>query len=265
MASQGIGEALHSKRPIDGLFAWLEQHTRLLWIALFVLGAVLRALLIWHSPRPDGYTYDFYYEGVEHLNTTGHLPTAADCWQCYHPPLFYALGAVFYRLGWLLTRTRTGALDGLSTLSLLSACMTVWYSIRLLEFLRQRGSYLLLASAVVVVFPCLFISSWSAEADILQTALMSAVLYYLTRYDAGPGQAGLKVVTVLGVLCGLAMATKYNGLLALAATGVLLLLRLLTDGQRLRTIRDGLIVLALALSIGSWKYLDNERQHGTAM
>lgn len=266
MPSHRIDETLHAKRPFDDLFAgWLDKHSRLLWIALLVSGAALRALLIAHSPSPDGYTYDFYYEGVEHLNTTGHLPTAADCWQCYHPPLFYAVGAVFYRLGWMLARTRTGALEGLSALSLLSAGATIWYSIRLLEFLRQRGSYLLLASAVVVVFPCLFISSWSAEADSLQTALMSAVLYYLTRYDAGPRQAGLRVVALLGVLCGLAMATKYNGLLALGATGVLLFLRLFTDGQQSRTIRDGLIVLALALSLGSWKYLDNRRHYGTAL
>jgi 4-amino-4-deoxy-L-arabinose transferase-like glycosyltransferase len=72
-------------------------------------------------------------------------------------------------------------------------------------------------------------------------------------------------VAVLGVLCGLAMATKYNGLLALGATGILLFLRLFTDGQRLRTIRDGLIVLTLALSLGSWKYLDNQRHYGTAL
>jgi len=261
-----INETLPAKRPIDDLFTvWVNTHARFLWIALLVSAAALRALLIWHSPWPYGYTYDQYFQGVEHLITTGRLPTAADCWQCYHPPFFYALGAVFYRLGSILAGTQTGALEGLSALSLLSACATVWFSIRLLEFLRQRGSYLLLASAVVIVFPCLFISSWSAEADGLQTALMSAVLYYLTRYDAGPRHAGLGVVVLLGVFCGLAMATKYNGLLALGATGVLLLLRLFTDGERPRTIRDGLIVLALALSLGSWKYLDNRRHHGTAL
>jgi hypothetical protein len=61
------------------------------------------------------------------------------------------------------------------------------------------------------------------------------------------------------------MATKYNGLLALGATGVLLFVRLFTDGRRARTIRDGLIILVLALSLGSWKYLDNRRHHGAAL
>jgi 4-amino-4-deoxy-L-arabinose transferase-like glycosyltransferase len=261
-----INEILPAKRPITDLFTvWVDKHARFLWIAVLGSAVALRALLIWRSPWPYGYTYDQYFQGVEHLITTGHLPTAVDCLQCYHPPLFYALGAVFYWLGSILAGTRTGALEGLSALSLLSACATAWFSIRLLELLRQRGSYLLLASAVVVVFPCLFISSWSAEADGLQTALISAVLYYLSRYDAGPRHAGLGVVVLLGVFCGLAMATKYNGLLALGATGFLLLLRLFTDGERPRTIRDGLIVLALALSIGSWKYMANRQQHGTAL
>jgi hypothetical protein len=71
----------------DYIFGWLEKHARYFWVLLLMLAVGLRLLLIYYSPRPDGYTYDFYFEGVEHLDTTGRLPIATDCWQCYHPAL----------------------------------------------------------------------------------------------------------------------------------------------------------------------------------
>jgi 4-amino-4-deoxy-L-arabinose transferase-like glycosyltransferase len=262
-----LGRLVRSRRAggptlYDRLLDWLQRHAGSVWILIIVSGVVLRGLLVYFSPRPDGYVYDFYYEGVEHLDQTGRLPTAEDCWQCYHPPLFYAAGLVFYRAGWWLSQTREGALQGLTSLSLVSGCATALFSIGLLRLLRQRGAYLLLGGAVAIVFPCLFISSWSAEADSVQTALMSAFLYYLTKYDTGWAARSVLPAVTLGVLCGLAMATKHNGLIALASAGVLFSLRLLAGPRRLLTIRDGLIVLLIALSFGSWKYLDNMRRYG---
>jgi len=246
----------------DRLLNGLQRHAGSLWILIIVSGLALRGLLVYFSPRPDGYVYDFYFEGVEHLDQTGRLPTAADCWQCYHPPLFYLLGLVCYRAGWWLSRTREGALHGLTALSLVSGCVTAFFAIRLLRLFRQRGAYLLLGGAVVVVFPCLFITSWSAEADGVQTALMSAFLYYLTKYDTGWDPGSVRPAVALGVLTGLAMATKHNGLIALASAGVLFSLRLLKGPRRFPTLRDGLIVLVIGLCFGSWKYVDNMRRYG---
>jgi 4-amino-4-deoxy-L-arabinose transferase-like glycosyltransferase len=246
----------------DGVLPWLEQHARACWIGLLLLAVALRALLIYYSPRPDGYVYDFYSEAIELVDTRRRLPDIPDCWQCYHPPLYYIVGWIFYRIGYLLSGTREGALHSLTALSLLGTTVAGWYSIKLLQFFRQRGAYLLLGGAIVVAFPCLFIASWGAEADSVQAALMAASLYYLTRYDTGVRGRPLRLVLLLGVLAGLAMATKHNGLVALAATGAVLFVRLLVEPQRLRTVRDGLIILAIALSLGVWKYVDNYRQYG---
>jgi 4-amino-4-deoxy-L-arabinose transferase-like glycosyltransferase len=249
----------------DRSLIWIEKHSRLVWIVLVIAALLLRWLLVSHSPRPDGYTYDFYFEGVERFNRTGRLPVAADCWQCYHPPLFYLLGAAFYQLGWLASGTRHGALLGLSALSLVSGAITSGYSIALLRLFRQRGAHLLLGAAIVLAFPCLFISSWSAEADSLQTAILAAFLFYLTKYDLTRGQKGWQLAIVVGLISGLAMATKYNGLLALGTSGIILFLRVLTGPRRLPTIRDGLIILTIALAVGGWKYVDNTRRYGTAL
>ena len=42
------------------------------------------------SPTMYGYVYDFYHEGIQKFYALGRLPIAEDCWQCYHPPAFYA-------------------------------------------------------------------------------------------------------------------------------------------------------------------------------
>lgn len=214
LSSPALGEAIKVANTLyDRVLHWIEGRARAFWVVIFVFALVLRVLLVSHSPRPDGYTYDFYFEAVEFVNSHGRLPDIPECWQCYHPPLYYILGWVFYRLGWLLSGTREGALEGLTTLSMVGAAATTWYSIQLLRHFRQRGAYLLLGGAVLLVFPCLFITSWGAEADALQAALMSGFLYHLTRYDTGAGARDVRLPLLLGVLAGLAMATKHNGLL----------------------------------------------------
>jgi 4-amino-4-deoxy-L-arabinose transferase-like glycosyltransferase len=251
-----------SPRLHDAVVRSLHRRARAGWIVLLGVAVALRALLVHYSPRPDGYVYDFYFEAVEFLNTHGRLPEISECWQCYHPPFYYLLGWVFYRAGWLMSGTREGALQGLTTLSLVATCVTAWYSVRFLRLFRQRGAHLLIGGALILVFPCLFITGWGAEADSVQAALMSAFLYYLTKYDVGSAAGSVRLVILMGVLTGLAMATKHNGLLALAAAGALLFVRLLTEPRRSRTIRDGLIILALALPLGAGKYVDNTRRYG---
>src|SRR5215471_12909234 len=66
---------------------------------LAALGALLRVLLVVRAPTPYGYVFDFYHEGIQKLYLLKQLPTAADCWQCYHPPLFFLVGVPFYAIG----------------------------------------------------------------------------------------------------------------------------------------------------------------------
>src|SRR5260221_13563507 len=78
---------------------WLAVHERDCLVGLLTAAVGLRALLVTFSPAPFGYVWDFYHEGVRVLYETGRLPLATDCWQCYHPPLFYVVGWPFYAFG----------------------------------------------------------------------------------------------------------------------------------------------------------------------
>jgi 4-amino-4-deoxy-L-arabinose transferase-like glycosyltransferase len=244
--------------------ARLAGHERALLSALVLIAAALRAALIATSPAPFGYVWDFYHEGVRLLWSTGRLPASTECWQCYHPPLFYVLGLPLYAFGrW--TAAGPGAdsagLRWLSGLATLSAAATIYYGYRLLRLFRCRGASLILGVALLVTFPCLFISSYGAEADILLTALLSAFLYYLTR-DVTP-QRPIHASVRLGVLAGLAAATKYSGLVAIVSAMILFAGAIVGGPRRRLAVRNAAIVVVVCALVGGWKYIDNFHAYGT--
>src|SRR5437762_13566997 len=99
----------------------LRRHAVPILRALLIAGVVLRALLAYGSPTPFGYVFDYYHEAIELFYESGRLPVAADCWQCYHPPLYYLLGLPFYATGVWLAGARETAPDwGLRALTLLA-------------------------------------------------------------------------------------------------------------------------------------------------
>lgn len=255
------GDASTRSRLDQTLF---RTHERACLITILLVGAVSRGLLVAFSPAPFGYVWDFYHDGVRILWSTGSLPASTDCWQCYHPPLFYVLGLPFYALGrWIAGNAATADRIGLRWLAgvaLLSSAVTIYYGYRLLRLFRCRGASLVVGVALLASFPLLFISSYGAEADIVLTAILSAFIYYFVR-DFGGGSVGTSVR--LGVLTGLGAATKYSGLAALVSTLIVFSIRIVSGPRRLLALRNAAIVLVLCIGIGGWKYVDNYKRYGT--
>jgi 4-amino-4-deoxy-L-arabinose transferase-like glycosyltransferase len=233
-------------------------------LTALILGALAtRAALIFFAPRPFGYVWDLYHEGVLTLYDQGRLPCASDCWECYPPPLYFILGVPFYALGKLLSGgTAAGGLRLLASASMLCAGAAAWFCVKTLDLFRPSKPESLLATALVLVFPCLFIGSFAAESDILLTALMSAFFYRLCLYHLKPGSASFREPLVLGVLAGLSALTKYSGLLALPAAGAVMGLRALRGRRPLRAARDFAIAAAAAAAVCGWHYAGNLRSAG---
>jgi hypothetical protein len=247
-----IIEQVRETRLVRGL----EVNERQALLLLVGIAVALRILLVATSPTPYGYVWDFYHEGVRVLAREGRLPVAADCWQCYHPPLFYLLGWPLYA---------AGGLRWLAGLATVSAAIATYYGYRLLRRLGCRGASLAGGTALLLTFPCLFISSYGAEADIVLTAILSAFAYYLTR-DWLSDDRSLRASVRLGALAGLAAATKYSGLAAIVSAAILVILRTLTAPRdRKLLLRSISVMVALCAVMGGWKYVDNYRRYGTPM
>jgi len=245
----------------------VNDHTSVLLIVLLAAAIVLRALLIVFSPTPFGYVWDFYYEGVRYLARSGRLPTAADCWQCYHPPVFYLAGWPGYAFGRWMGSDAPGSdasgLRWLAGLATVCAAVTIYYGYRLLRLFGCRGISLVVGFALLVTFPCLFISSYGAEADIVLTALLSAFLFYLTRDSNTRRSIGSPLR--LGVLAGIAAATKYSGLVALVTGCVSFGLQSLERTRRRVAIGQAVVLIVTCAAVGGWTYIDNYRRYGTPL
>jgi len=249
---------------LQQLRSWLTAHESGIILGLIAAGVALRTLLVVASPTTFGYVWDVYADGVKLLVTEGRLPVAVDCWQCYHPPVFYLLGAPLFALGRLFDAPGSDVWAHRFTagLSLPAAGVVFYYGFRLLRLFGCRGASLVTGLALLLITPVLFISSYGAEADIVMTALLAAFIYYLTVYAAHPSTASRSDVLLIGLLAGLAAATKYSGLVAIATAGIVFGLQLGRGPARGRTVRQGLIVLAVCLVTGGWKYWDNVERYG---
>lgn len=247
------------------LRTWLAAHESSVVLVLLAIAVALRTLLVLESPTTFGYVWDFYHDGVRVLYTEARLPVAEDCWQCYHPPVFYLLGWPLYAFGRALAEGEDLALRLTAGLALPAAGVVVYYGYRLLRLFGCRGASLVTGLTLLLVTPVLFISSYGAESDIVVTALLSAFLYYFTRYAAHPSAASVAQVVLIGLLAGLAAATKYSGLVALATAGLVFAGQLFAGPARGRTVVHGLLVLAVCLAVGGWKYYDNLQRYGTPL
>ena len=245
---------------------WRELTRRQRLVLAAVLGVAATALvcLAVGSPQPYGYVYDFYHLGVKVVYDEGRLPQADDCWVCSYPPVFYAAGWPFYALGhWSQDVLGIGnPVRVLSLLPILCGIVIVWFGARLLTVLGRRGWELVLGVALLASFPCLLISSYGVEADIVLAAVMVVFTYYCARWWRDD-ERGVVPVVRLGALAGLAIATKYQGVAAVAAVGILFAIKALRSADRRRVLAMGLLCLVTALAVGGWKYADNQRRYGT--
>ena len=248
------------------------------WLLLLVgLGAILRVILAARAPTAYGYVFDFYHEAIQRLYTVGHLPASTDCWQCYHPPLHVLAGLPLYAVGKLLADGSGGladpALRFVSLLSLACGSVAAYYSYRILRLYRFQGIELVVGTGLILTFPCLFISSYGIEADILLTAIMTAFTYHAIRFFAARNRTDPWLAVRLGVLAGLACATKYTGLIAPVVLVVLALVAFVASAFRRKNqnlpakagshiLRQLALAVGICALIGGWKYVDNYQRYG---
>jgi len=82
--------ASRNPRPPDWQAA--QPHYKSIFILFFVLGSLLRIWLCWSNPV--GNFFDNHFEPILLIMKTGAIPGKNDCWQCYHPPVFYWISAM---------------------------------------------------------------------------------------------------------------------------------------------------------------------------
>ncbi len=245
----------------------------IIWVVAFCLLAVaLRLALAYAAPTAFGYVYDFYHEPMLMFYESGELPDASDCWQCYHPPLYTFLGTGIYALGMACSNGDSqAALWGVAFSNVLVAFVFKLFAWLIICHYVKNLSRRMLMLALLLALPCLFISSFSIEADLLCSTFMIIAFYGYLRYDAvssiisrsntKPMAKPWLSIGLMGVGAGLAMGTKYSGLIILIVLCLLLGIAFLRQRTMARVVH-GIIFIAISMIIGGWTYMDNYLSEG---
>ncbi|MBW1686300.1 MAG: glycosyltransferase family 39 protein, partial [Deltaproteobacteria bacterium] len=190
------------------------------------------------------------------------VPWADQGWSYFHPPFHYALG-------WLLAQAGSGEvlMRGLSLLasaaSLATAALAAWLA-RVVA--PERPVLALVAFAAVACLPVHYFMSPMPGNELTEALLTAATLAVFVAVERREPPR-LRGAFVVGVLAGLALLSKFSGLLVLLVVLACLLLRpLLRAGwhdEPGRVAGRGLVVVLVALALAAPYYARNIREFGT--
>ncbi len=158
----------------------------------------------------DGPAHVFYIDGMAaHLRPP---PVSIFCPACGHPPLYYALAALWSKTvlaGGLIPREL-----GLQWLSLLLSAGFVVFALLLLRSTIERSATLRLAAALVVLWPSSILNSVRVHNDALASLLIVGSMYFIAQWDRHGRRRDFYLAVATPAL---ALLTKASGY-AMAAT-----------------------------------------------
>jgi 4-amino-4-deoxy-L-arabinose transferase-like glycosyltransferase len=228
-------------------------HERIGLRILLTAAAALHLAVVFGCPRSFGYIYDFYPAAVAYVYDHHALPPPEACWICAHPPLLWILGAPFYAAGmWLSGGSRAVAERALCLLPLLCDALIVVSCYQFLRLYRRRGLGLWIGMSLCALLPCLAISACAPESDVLLTALMTAGLVQVCRVHFADRPQHRQALAI-GALSGLALLTKYSGVLLLFAAVVVYAARA-WRARALPALRHACVVVCSAAALCGAQY-----------
>ena len=187
------------------------------WPTFLVLAAGMALRVALAVVTPPERSYDDHFEPVRVILKEGRIPTAADCWECYQPPLYYLVSAGLCAVTQPLAAALTGSSEswehvGRRTLqftSVFAGGATLWVCWLILRRFQPRESHAALALALPAFLPAHLHMSAMATNDALTYLLAALAIYAALRaHDAGWPTRGC---VTTGLLAGLTTFSKGYG------------------------------------------------------
>jgi tetratricopeptide (TPR) repeat protein len=236
-----------------------------MWAGWAVAVAAAAGVRAWNSltgPLMWGYDAWGHVAYVLFLDLYRAVPWADQGWSYFHPPLHYALGWVLAQLG-----SGDALMRGLSLLGSAGSLLTAALAARLAWMISPgRPALALLAFTAVAFLPVhLFMSAMPGNEMTLTFLTAAAVVVFIaneSRARPKPSRDAL-----CGALIGLALLTKFSGLLPLLAVVAALALRPAFAGEPKGELRScflrGAMIAGIALAMAFPYYARNVRDFGT--
>jgi len=224
-------------------------------------GAVL--VRLWNAltgPLLWGYDAWGHVAYVLFLDLYGSVPWADQGWSYFHPPLHYVLG-------WILAHFGSGEvlMRGMALLSSAASLATAGLAALVARAAApERPGLALVAFAAVAYLPVHLFMSAMPGNELTEALLTGAAIATFVANERRSSPTALGDA-VAGALAGLALLTKFSGLLPLAAIAASLALRTLRSPGRADTLRllaRGALVTGVALLVCAPYYLRNLQAFG---
>ena len=213
-------------------------------VGIVLAGTILSIdYLTYTSAGERNYDGQAHIEYIQSLASTLRLPEPFSCVACGHPPLYYALGALWTQAlhlgGWMPLEL------GLQWLSLLLFFAFVVFSLLIFRSCTGHGATLRLAAALVVFWPSSIINSVRVHNDSLASPLMLAAMYLTAEWDKSGRQNEFFAALIVSVL---ALLTKASGYAVGTSLLLFTALRLRSTEHRTRSLKQ---VIFAALAFGT--------------
>jgi hypothetical protein len=203
-----------------------------------VTGIAVRVLYLRYTPWDvrghDAYSHIDY---VKFIFDKGYLPEANQGFEFYHPPLYYILAALQWKVMALFgSVTESVRFSGLQIQALVfNLCFTILSALGLRNFLSVSGgddngakrSLFLAGLALLVLWPSCVIHSVRIGNDSLFYLFGGAVFYFLSRWWKSDRQRDLLWAVVFA---GTAMFVKTNALIFFLCGFILVIMRYRMSG-----------------------------------
>lgn len=179
-----------------------------------------------------------HYGYVKYIAERVALPKPNEGWVFYHPPAYYIVGAVIFKLADLLHFPPTEALQALAIVFWL---VFLTSSIATFQFLLPSRRAVFWGAAIsLALWPSGIIRSVGLGNDIPLYACFGLIAWFMCRWWKSGDRVSFWWMSVLSAL---AILIKSNGVVAVAAVGTLLLVRffLRKGHKKCKAFMDGVI------------------------
>jgi len=176
------------------------------WLVIFITRTA-------SLPLNRGFDATHHIKYITFLYNQHRLPDASNGWSMYHPPLYYTLAALFAAPGAALGGKETAAVF-IKLVAFFSGLGSLWvsYALGMKLFagdrVKQFVTVLVAGTLPMGIYISAYCSNESTTAFLIGLATLCAVNVLHER------DTSLRGMLVLGVVCGLAMLTKFTSLVA---------------------------------------------------
>ena len=216
-------------------------------VALVLLGTVLHVdYLSYTAISERNYDGPSQIEYMRAIAEHHRMPDVFDCGACGHPPLYYAVAAVWSKVilagGWMPFEV------GLQWLSLLLFFAFVVIALSIFRSCILRPATLWLATALVVFWPSSVINAVRVHNDALASVLMLGALYFTARWDRHGRGRDFHIALAS---CALALLTKSSGYTVAVTLVFFAAVRALSPELRRQSIRSCVVAIVVLSAVAA--------------